>query len=92
MMRDEFIVKALSLPADADVVIELSPRMRADIADIRYDEDRQSIVIVPQPDDAREAFRKFFERAVAEGSGTGCGSVTGSCDGQRGCRMNCKVP
>jgi hypothetical protein len=71
MMRDEFIIKALSLPTDTDVVIELSLRIRADIADIRYDEDRQSIVIVPQPDDAREALRKFLERAPAEGPGTG---------------------
>jgi len=59
MERDELIQRILAMPGAADVVLGLAKSMSADVVGVRYDADRESIVIVPHPDDLEEAFQKF---------------------------------
>ena len=59
MTRDQLVAMILAMPETADVVVGITELMSAQIADVRYDADRESIVIVPHPDDVRDAFRKY---------------------------------
>lgn len=64
MDRNDVMKKLSAMPADADVVIEVAGQIQKwiDTADVRYDKNREYIVIVPNADDLQEALTKAGRR------------------------------